>query len=1043
MPPRANRQPKTADDTAKKAKSRQLGFVDRVHLPALQDTPSSRRQYSYGAPAEPIAPRRFTGEYADKPYDLDNAIKHALERQARELEQERIAFPQPDKAQPAASPSRQTKTRARKTTREPDMDDELAAAAFPPPRKGDPVAPSEGDDVRSFAIESDVYGDATIQSTPDITNDAALNLAQRSVNRRDARRRSQKGPIDPAFRDTGSDESSGDELGLRRSRRRRTQLAKAGGQDQDGQPVPSKAGTNPPIETVEEVTQPIQSRLSKDKSANAHAKPVAAPAPVKSAPIQRASPRSLARQLQAKQFEAEQRRRAAEQQEEAKQRQAAARQEAVAQASRAQIAPSSSEESASDRSELDAALQEDIQAREDALESARRGELNRQRWQQRWDYMQSLSPTKYLRRHDRQVPITNEDDDEESGNDAAHGWTKLVSPSAYFDAIHRFFLWISRTLSTLWRHILRVSPSGYNMAAFVVALCFLIAAFPAFQTLRQTDGHFESPEKSRFGALEPLRYLSDGMHSIIPVITRPFQSSIDRFIDISDIDENGKVDLANFLKKYGKELEQIPHLKKGGVEHAQAIKKLETVVPKVVHMELQGGKPVVAEEFWLALRDRIQSDEDILTVQENGDLTKKPWELVSSKILEGAGLESKLSKSVGDAETRLETKIDMWDKWVNDNDGKLQNMLGKPVEDLQSVGTDEQLKVQLARLVREQEKSTGPQEGTFVTRGQFLQHLQQELVADRSMINAEIQELRQKVEKLVANTTTNYGHKHGQADKLSNEARREVMALINQAISDALANASLGALAKGKIQHHWDTVLKNQINYFSQGSGATINAADSSSTYDPYRKGVINRNDLRGGVPGARRWDRYEALTDWSDDGDAWCAARDLNKDGKPYGYMLSVHLGRPVIPQHIVVEHILPGATIDPEARPRDLEVYARIEDPELRGALKDFAFANIGRFPGDDAVAPLKDDMVLIGRFTYAGAELHEGVYVHRLSSELTALGAETSEMVVRAVNNYGAPDHTCFYRIRMYGTSLHNEVVTEKPVEQKGFLQRMTGL
>ncbi|KAL2204753.1 hypothetical protein CC79DRAFT_919768 [Sarocladium strictum] len=1042
MPPRANRQPKTADDTAKKAKSRQLGFVDRVHLPALQDTPSSRRQYSYGAPAEPIAPRRFTGDYADKPYDLDNAIKHALERQARELEQERIAFPQPDKAQPAASPARQTKPRVRETTREPDMDDELAAAAFPPPRKGDPVAPSEGDDVRSFAIESDVYGDATIQSTPDITNDAALNFAQRSVNRRDARRRSQKGSADPAFRDTGSDESSGDELGLRRSRRRRTQLAKADAQVQDGQPVSSKAATNPPTETVEEVTQPIQSRLSKDKSANAHARPAAAPAPAKIAPSQRESPRSLARQLQAKQLEAEQRRRAAAQQEEAEQRQAAARQDAAAKASRAQVAPSSSEESASDRSELDAALQDDIQAREDALESARRGELNRQTWQQRWDYMQSLSPTKYLRRHDRQVPITHEDDDDETGNDSAHGWRKLVDPSEYFDAINRFFLWISRTLSTFWGHVLRFSPSGYNMAAFVVALCFLTAALSTSQTLRQTDGYFESPESSRFSALEPLRYLSNGMHSIIPVIARPFQSSIDRLIDISDIDENGKVDLAKFLKKYGEELKQIPYLKTGGIEHSRAIKRLEKVVPKVVHMELEDGKPVIAEDFWLALRDRIHGDEDILTVQENGDLTKKPWKLVSSKILEDHGLESKLSKSVSDAETRMDAKIGTaWDTWIQNNNDKLRKMMGEPVENIQSMGTDEQLKAQLARLVREQDRSTEPQDGTFVTRSQFLTHVQNEFVEHRSKIKVEIQDLRQKVEKLAEDTTTRYNHKHGQGEKLSNEARMEVTTLVNHAISDALANANLGALAKGKIQHHWDTVLKNQINYFSQGSGATVNAADSSSTYDPYRKGVINRNDLDSGVPGARRWDRYEALTDWSDDGDKWCAARDLNKDGKPYGYMLGVHLGRPVIPQHIVVEHILPGATIDPDARPRDIEVYARIEDAELRERLQDFASANIGHFAGDDAIAPLKDGMVLIGRFTYAGAELHEGVFVHKLSGELTALGAETSEMVIRAVNNYGAPDHTCFYRVRMYGTSLRNEVVTEKPAEQKSFWQRMT--
>ena len=42
-------------------------------------------------------------------------------------------------------------------------------------------------------------------------------------------------------------------------------------------------------------------------------------------------------------------------------------------------------------------------------------------------------------------------------------------------------------------------------------------------------------------------------------------------------------------------------------------------------------------------------------------------------------------------------------------------------------------------------------------------------------------------------------------------------------------------------------------------------------------------------------------------------------------------------------------------------------------------------------------------------------------QLSDELVALRAETDSVVVRAVTNYGAEKHTCFYRLRLFGHRL----------------------
>ncbi|KAG4221905.1 hypothetical protein PC116_g29619 [Phytophthora cactorum] len=46
--------------------------------------------------------------------------------------------------------------------------------------------------------------------------------------------------------------------------------------------------------------------------------------------------------------------------------------------------------------------------------------------------------------------------------------------------------------------------------------------------------------------------------------------------------------------------------------------------------------------------------------------------------------------------------------------------------------------------------------------------------------------------------------------------------------------------------------------------------------------------------------------------------------------------------------------------------------------------------------------------------------------MSSELTRMRAATSHVIVKAVTNYGA-DHTCFYRLKLYG-----EVVDTRPWE-----------
>jgi hypothetical protein len=156
------------------------------------------------------------------------------------------------------------------------------------------------------------------------------------------------------------------------------------------------------------------------------------------------------------------------------------------------------------------------------------------------------------------------------------------------------------------------------------------------------------------------------------------------------------------------------------------------------------------------------------------------------------------------------------------------------------------------------------------------------------------------------------------------------------------------------------------------------------------------------------------ALTHWEGPGHCWCAGkRNSNDSAEPAD--ISVMLSRPVIPENVVIEHVDPSATLDPESMPRDIEVWALIEEHERHEHAYDLM---IVQFPNTPHTHPLlRKGFVKIGEFTYEHSGSGDGVYVYKISDELHNISAATEQVIIRAVTNYGA-DHTCFYRVRLYG-------------------------
>ncbi|KAG5981185.1 hypothetical protein E4U55_003218 [Claviceps digitariae] len=688
-----------------------------------------------------------------------------------------------------------------------------------------------------------------------------------------------------------------------------------------------------------------------------------------------------------------------------------------------------------DQSERDAAIQRDIDEAEAELARERRlqaSEESGQRWQQRWRWIKSFVPFA------RQAQADSADVSSVRGDQPRRGFISLlhyVNPMTYLRGILALIGMLLEWITTLVHYIIPTGlwdrlSSVFEFLPHIIAglLAFTLAFVLATQLASSAEGDWMQ------NAIETTRRaFGDVRHKIYDFVPTVSWSKRERSwaADLNDLwdngdDENGTASdkIEQFLNRME---EEFLTLKRAGKMHDASLEKLEKVVPNIVHMELRDGKPVVSQEFWHALRDLIRADGSFVTLDKIGSeyevSSERQWKAIASRLVADPVFSSTLHLAMEDFDNNMGGKMTtFWNTWVKDNDEKIAQMLGSAVDQIKSAGSQKEFEERLTKIVKEQlaqtEQQKGAQgqgQGQLVSRDEFLRHLRNEFASHRSEIRAELKDLQPQLEQLIQQSVelATKETPHGMS-------RADVTTLVDGLIRKALADVNLEALARGTIHRHWDSDLRHQVNYFSVGSGAIIDAKHSSSTWDPTREGVITQEEYKRGLRASKGFPPIAALDAWQEQGDCWCAARSVNHRGNPHGASLAVQLAHRIIPQHIVVEHILPGATTEPNARPKFIEVYAEILDPDVRERVLDFGAAF---FPDDESdwnFTPPDYDarFVKITQFVYEAADIHNGVYVHRLSSELMALGAATDHIIVRAVSNYGAKNHTCFYRVRLYG-------------------------
>ncbi|KXG47322.1 uncharacterized protein PGRI_011920 [Penicillium griseofulvum] len=262
-----------------------------------------------------------------------------------------------------------------------------------------------------------------------------------------------------------------------------------------------------------------------------------------------------------------------------------------------------------------------------------------------------------------------------------------------------------------------------------------------------------------------------------------------------------------------------------------------------------------------------------------------------------------------------------------------------------------------------------------------------------------------------------------------------------------------------------------KVNFLSVALGAMIDPAKTSPTLGSkqstslraliWASSFVSRRTIR--APQSP----ISALTTWEEVGDCWCSAP---RNGTT---QLSVLLGRDIVAEELVVEHIPVGASLEPDAAPRTIEVWARFKvNPHKtpikakptaearpgRGFLKVFGDATVSQpppptqapssretglggflIPGIGSLHALvmdllrrsnpfeppsaySDDPILgpnfyrIGKVEY---DLHSPDYAQtfKLNTIVDVSTIRVDMVVFRVTSNWGA-NHTCIYRFKLHG-------------------------
>ncbi|KAI7788522.1 spindle pole body-associated protein sad1 [Diaporthe eres] len=476
----------------------------------------------------------------------------------------------------------------------------------------------------------------------------------------------------------------------------------------------------------------------------------------------------------------------------------------------------------------------------------------------------------------------------------------------------------------------------------------------------------------------------------------------------------------------------------------QAVGQLRRILPELIKVDagITTSEWKVEDEFWHALNDEMKKGglmRYLLSIrkQENGSYTISDthWDAIKQRLRAEDLLGSSRSEDdplalSNEVMSYVDTSISKsFQDWLIKNADAVRKAQGEENGEPSASYTDLFGQVDKAVAARLERLEL---EARVVTREEFISKIEEYFRDHSANVKGELTKMNEKL-----------GQALGIAMEAKNSAhlppglsRTEVESLVAEMVRRAVAEAQLEALAKGSIKSHLSSELFTQKNYFSTIRGALIDPKLTSASFDwrietDAKKQGVSTTSFFGLLstknakehPVFRRGGKYTgipfapsiALEKWEEDGECWCGGHKEDT----HTVDLSIFTAEVVIPQYLVVEHIDRDSTFDPDSMPKDIEFWIKSPGDSTQRSLIEWSKKKWTEPPTVPGVMLMEKGFVKVGQFEFDSGTGKSDTQVFKLPNELVDFGVQTQQVLVRANSNYGASDHTCFYRLRLFGS------------------------
>ena len=416
------------------------------------------------------------------------------------------------------------------------------------------------------------------------------------------------------------------------------------------------------------------------------------------------------------------------------------------------------------------------------------------------------------------------------------------------------------------------------------------------------------------------------------------------------------------------------------------VEKLQDILPDLVLCKKdKQNRLQIPDDFWRALQDKIRNDDTLFEKDTGGQESR-------------AGLSKNEVQHIaqGVAENVVKKSDKIWDKFLDNNRERITQWQEAAVfaKNGKAYNSDVVERLELIGKIKENWEANEEAHRVLQKRVDYL--------SERAL--GTVYRRLNKVE-----------HDLVTMDQLNTA--------VSQQIRRMVAATQLDTLSKANNKQISDRGL-DKVNFFSKGTGARIipYLTAPNFVFPSMRMNWFKRKTLEWTLgPVAKLMPPEVALEHWEEHGDCWCAPSKIT-DGpnEGFGPSIGVALGREITPDQVIVEHISPGASLEPGATPKEMELFAEILDPvafdEAQHRSHQFFREHFDYPPFYNA----PKNFVRLGMWTY-DANMLQTAQSFPLQVDLSTIkDAYTNKIVVHARNNWGGNQvpYTCMYRIRVMG-------------------------